>query len=296
MDDKNESGDGPLQEVDTYSGKLYWLNPPSGKGIDFENLKDELQDRTFQENISEEFDLSDLVVPEVFEIDGSMMRTTTTEGVEIVSYDGHEIIAGKVVLDNVDKITYRDQEILVLDTTTAQFMIFKQNDFHYLCVLGNRELAKTVINILRDDFPALGSMINNTRLGADAISNIRDSLDAVLMDTIITDYDQTEITQTRIQGEAYERTKVYDQLGTGGKVKSHLFQTDVLVPDDTKTVLVGRDGLVRIYSNAILQTYLLLLKDHVIPEVHRDVESSPSVAAWGEATSGGSKSIFKDST
>lgn len=296
MDDTDGTSDGPLQTMDTYSGKVYWLNPPSGQTIDLENLKNELKDRTFQENISKEFDLNDLIVPEVFEKDGKMVRTTTTENVELVSYNGQKIISGAVMLDKVNKIEYRNQEILVLDTTTARFMIFEQDGFCYLCVLANRELAKTVIDIIRDDFPELGSIINQTRLGSDAISEIRNSLDAVLMDTIITDYDQTEITQTRIQGENYEGTSVYDQLGSDGKVKSHLFQTDVLVPDDTKTVLVGRDGLIRIYSNATLQTYLLLLKNHVIPEVHRDVESSPSVGAWGEATSGKAGSIFADST
>lgn len=291
-----EDNDDPLQTVDTYSGKLFWLNPPSGKTIDLESLKDELKDRTFQKNISEEFDLDNVVVPEIFERDGNMVRTTTTEDVKIVSYDGQKIISGNIMLDNIDKIVYRDQEILVLDTTTARFVVIEENGFYYFGVLASRQLSETVTEIIRDDFPELGSIINKTRLSSDAIAEIRNSLNATLMDTIITDYDQNEITQTRIQGEDYEGTRVYDQLDSGGSVKTHIFQTDVLVPDDTKTVQIGRDGLVRIYSNATLQTYLLLLKDHIIPEVHRDVESSPSVSAWGEATKENNQSIFADST
>lgn len=291
-----EDNDDPLQTVDTYSGKLFWLNPPSGKTIDLESLKDELKDRTFQKNISEEFDLDNVVVPEIFERDGNMVRTTTTEDVKIVSYDGQKIISGNIMLDNIDKIVYRDQEILVLDTTTARFVVIEENGFYYFGVLASRQLSETVTEIIRDDFPELGSIINKTRLSSDAIAEIRNSLNATLMDTIITDYDQNEITQTRIQGEDYEGTRVYDQLDSGGSVKTHIFQTDVLVPDDTKTVQIGRDGLVRIYSNATLQTYLLLLKDHIIPEVHRDVESSPSVSAWGEATKENNESIFADST
>lgn len=294
MTDDDGSGDGPLQQIGTYSGKTYWLNPPSEKTIDLDNLKSELKDKTFQENISDEFDLENLVVPDIFESDGNMVRTTSVEDIEFVSYDGNEVIVGNMVLDNVNSITYRNNSILVMDTTTAKFMIFKQDSFHYLCVLGSRKLATTVVDILREEFPELGSMINVTRLGSDAISNIRDSLDATLMDTIITDYDQTEITKTRIQGESYEETKVYDQLGSGGEVRSHMFQTDVLVPDDTITVLIGRDGLIRIYSNASLQTYLSLLKKHIIPEIHRDLGSSPSVGAWKEASSGENSSIFKN--
>lgn len=225
-----------------------------------------------------------------------MVRTTTTEDVKIVSYDGQKIISGNIMLDNIDKIVYRDQEILVLDTTTARFVVIEENGFYYFGVLASRQLSETVTEIIRDDFPELGSIINKTRLSSDAIAEIRNSLNATLMDTIITDYDQNEITQTRIQGEDYEGTRVYDQLDSGGSVKTHIFQTDVLVPDDTKTVQIGRDGLVRIYSNATLQTYLLLLKDHIIPEVHRDVESSPSVSAWGEATKENNQSIFADST
>lgn len=288
------ASEGPLQFVDTYSGKLYWLNPPSGKTIELENLKDSLQERTFQEVISEEFSSDNLIIPKIFEKDGEMVRTTTTENVRLVTYDGADILTGEIILDNADRILYRDNEILVLDTTEARFLIFEDGDFYYFCVLAKRRLANTVVETFREEFPEFGSIINQTRLGGEAIANIRDSLEATLMDTIITDYDQNEITQTRIQGEDYEDTEVYDTIGSGGKVKSHLFQTDKLVPDDTKTVHIGRDGLIRIYSNATLRTYVGLLKNHIIPEVHRDVESSPSVSAWGEISTPRRSSIFQD--
>lgn len=294
MSDDTDGTEGPLQTTDTYSGKLFWLNPPSGKTLDLDSLRSEFYEKTFEDDISKDFDLEGVIVPSVFEKDGHMVRTTTTENVSLVTQEDQEILFGDVILDNVEKITYRDKEILVLDTTKASFMVFESQGFHYLCVLASRDLASTIIEIFRSDFPVLGSILNKTRLGSDAISDIGNSLDAVLMDTIITDYDQTEITQTRIQGENYEDTSVYDQLGSDGKVKSHMFQTDELVPDDTKTILIGRDGLVRIYSNATLRTYLSLLQDYVIPEVHRDVESSPSVEAWGEATSETTDSIFKN--
>jgi len=63
------------------------------------------------------------------------------------------------------------------------------------------------------------------------------------------------------------------------------------VSDQTKTISIGRDGLVRIYSNATLRTYLELLKEYVVPEVHRDASSSPSVGAW-ESVSDDDSSIF----
>lgn len=295
MSESDTESRGPLQVTDTYSGKLFWLNPPSGKTLNIENLKNELQERTFQEDISDQFDQSNLVVPTVFQQDGQMVRTTTTEEVQLVSFDDEDVMTGRVVLDQVKKIAYRDNEILVLDTAEVDFMIFRQENFCYLSVLAPRGLANTVIDILRSEFSEFGSTINSTRLGPDAISNIRNSLNAVLMDTIITDYDQSEITQTRIQGENYDETDLYDEIDRGGRVKSHMFQSDVLVPDQTRTIQIGRDGLVRIYSNSTLQTYLKLLKDHVIPEVHRDVSSSPSVSAWDEASGGTDYSIFQDS-
>lgn len=294
MSESDTESQGPLHVTDTYSGKLFWLNPPSRKTLDIENLKTELQERTFREDISDQFDQTNLVVPTVFQQDGQMVRTTTTEDVQLVSFDDEDVMTGRVVLDQAKKIAYRDNEILVLDTAEVDFMTFRQDDFYYLSVLAPRGLANTVIDILRAEFPEFGSTINSTRLGPDAISNIRDSLNAVLMDTIITDYDQSEITQTRIQGENYDETDLYDQIDRGGRVKSHMFQSDVLVPDQTKTIQIGRDGLVRIYSNSTLQTYLKLLKNHVIPEVHRDVSSSPSVGAWDEASDATDHSIFQD--
>jgi len=294
MSETVEESQGPLHSVDTYSGKLYWLNPPSGKTIDLESLKNDLQNRTFQEDITGDFEDEDIIVPSVFERDGQMVKTTTTEDVKLINYNGSNIITGKVVLDDVDRIVYRDQLIFVLDTTEAEFLIFEGDDFFYFCVLAKRKLAETVVETFREEFTELGSIINQTRLGSGAISDIGDRLDAVLMDTIITDYDQNEITQTRIQGESYEDTEVYDTIDSDGSVKSHLFQTDELVPDETKTILIGRDGLVRIYSNATLRTYLTLVKSYVIPEVHRDVESSPSVGAWEAVSNDSSDSIFKD--
>lgn len=292
MSESEGESQGPLNSIGTYSGKLYWLNPPSGKTIHLENLKSELQNRTFQEDISEEYEEEDIIVPSVFERDGQMVKTTTTEDVRLVNYNGHDIITGKVILDNVERLIYRDQYILVLDTMEAEFLVFQGDEFYYFCVLAKRELAKTVIETFRDEFTELGSIINETRLGSGAISDIGDRLDAVLMDTIITDYDQNEITQTRIQGESYEDTDVYDTIGSDGSVKSHMFQTDQLVPDDAKTISIGRDGLVRIYSNATLRTYLTLLQKYVVPEVHRDVESSPSVGAWEAVSKDNADSIF----
>lgn len=292
--DSDNGIDEPLHLEDTFSGKLYWLNPPSGQTLDLERLKEEFQDRAFQEDISDEYDFDDVIVPDIFKQDGQMVRTTTAVNVSLVRYDGSNVIVGDLILDDVDRIEYRSDSILILDTTKAKFLIFQEGGFNYLAVLANRELAQTVVSILRDEFSEFGSIINATRLGADAISNIRSNLDATLMDTIITDYDQSEITQTRIQGESYEDTEVYEQLGSEGKVKSHLFQSDVLVPDDTKTILIGRDGLVRIYSNATIQTYLKLLKFYVIPEVHRDVGSSPSVGSWETISHDAAGSIFTE--
>lgn len=294
MSESDTENQGPLYVTDTYSGKLFWLNSPSGKTLDIENLKDELQERTFQEDISDQFDRESIVVPAVFEQDGQMVRTTTTEDVQLVSFDDGSVMTGRVVLDQAKKIAYRDNEILVLDTAEVGFLIFKQNGFFYLSVLAPRELANTVIDILRAEFPEFGSTINTSQLGPNAISNIRNSLNAVLMDTIITDYDQSEISQTRIQGENYDETELYDRIDRGGQVKSHMFQSDVLVTDETKTIQIGRDGLVRIYSNSTLQTYVKLLKNHVIPEVDRDVSSSPSVSAWDEASDTTGRSIFQD--
>jgi len=293
MTESEGSQDSRLSEIGTHSGKLYWLNPPSGKSVDLDALQSELSGKTFQEDISDQFDSEDIKIPGVFEKDGKTVKTTTTENVQLISYEGEEVVVGDIVLDSVNTISYRDESILVLDTTTAKFIVFRESGYHYFSVLGKREISEGVISTLRDEFEEFGSIINTTGLGGQAITNIRESLDAILMDTIITDYDQNEITKTRIRGENYEDTDVYQRMGGDGKVKSHMFQSDQLIEDDTKTISVGRDGLIRVYSNATIQTYLDLLKSHVVPEIHRDVESSPSVSAWGSVSSEG-QSIFKD--
>ncbi|MFP8953455.1 hypothetical protein ACLI4Z_10835, partial [Natrialbaceae archaeon A-arb3/5] len=128
--------------------------------------------------------------------------------------------------------------------------------------------------------PKLGSAINPTRILPDEQQDIREKLDAELVDTIITDYPDKELTTVGIQGSGFEDQKLYKEQRERGKIKNHVFQTRKLVDDDEMTILIARDGLVRIYSNATVSTYLRLLQNYVLPKVHRDRDTSPSLSAY----------------
>lgn len=284
----------PLEHTDTFSGKLYWLNPPAAKAINLTKIAERLEDKSIQRDISKEYEDRDIIVPGVFKEDGNLVRTTTIDNVGTVTNNGTEVVTGDIILDNVREIQYRSNKILTLDTATAKFLIFKESGVCYIAILGSRDLATTVESILRAEFPEVGSLINSTEISGDGISTIGNSLDAVLIDTITTDFDQSEITSTRIQGEDYEDTTVYDAIGSGGKVKSHMFQTESLTSDSAKTILIGRDGLIRIYSNSTLQTYLRLLIEYVIPEIKRIAGSSPTIEAWESVADPKDKSIFEE--
>lgn len=284
----------PLSREGQYSGKVYWLNVPPGYEFDLKQLREDLNGRTFQEDISDQFDdLGQISIPDVFKEEEMVVQTTSIEDVKIVNRESRTILFGDIILDDADTVSYRDEKILVLNTTRANFMIFRHDGHYYLVILAKREIAESAAALLGIDYGEFGSTINTTRIGPDAIEEVRQSLEASVKDTIIADYPEKELSSVQMKGSELEEDDTFQRQKKRGKVKNHMFQTEKLSPEDNKTVLVARDGLIRIYSNSKISTYMRLLEKHVLPNIHRDIESSPSVSAYSQAKDPEEASIYK---
>jgi len=284
MSDSNKTGH-PLNETDQYSGKLFWLNAPRDYEIDLDELRDHLANRSFYEEIDTEEIEDRVVIPEVFKGNGEeVVRTTTIGDVSIVNSDWGDVILGQAVVDESGTVKYRGENILMLNNTDAKFLIFKREGHHYLAVIGRREIADELVLILKSKYDEFGSLINTTRLSHESLQNIREGLDADIVDTMIADYPGQNLESIRMRGTGLENEKEYERQKSKGKLRTHLLKTEELTPGTEKTISLSRDGLIRIYSNASVSIYLRLVIEYVLPEIHRDVESSPNLESYNVAT------------
>lgn len=279
--DSNDPDQELLDREDQHSGKVYWLNVPTGYSINLETLQEQLNGRIFRNDISKEVSEDPAVfIPDIFKEDGEVVRQTSIENAELISSGGGETILANLRMDSTNTVNYRGQDILMLDNTEAQLLIFQHDGYFYLTILGKREVAEGAAGILQTEYDQLGSAINETRIMPSALHDIRRELDAGLVDTIISDYPQKEITSIQMKGEGFEDDEEYKRQRRRGQVKNHMLQTRELISGEEKTIGISRDGLVRIYSNATIGTYIRLLTEHVLPHIHRDAESSPSLTAY----------------
>ncbi|QLK26177.1 hypothetical protein HYG81_00695 [Natrinema zhouii] len=283
----------PLLKESQYSGKIFWLNRPTGYTLSLEKLCDQMNGQDFYDDISSEIDRENTFVPEVFEKNNRIVRTTSIDKARIAKTDEAKILIGSITLDDVSKVKYRDQNILVLGTTEADFLVFEFDSHYYFTVLSRRETSESVATILQREYDKFGSMVNPTSFPSGSIERIRESLDAQLRDTTISDYPEETISRIQITGQDLEDEEEFKRQRRRGKIKTHMIQTDILTPDDNaKTISISRDGLVRVYSNASIGTYVNLLTNHILPNIRRKVESSPSVNVYQGTDD--AESIFTD--
>lgn len=283
----SEGAENPLLLEDQYSGKIYWLNQPEGISLDLDSLKEQMGGRSFTEDISESIDRENTIVPDVFIEDGKVVRSTTISETQIAKSGGVDVLVGTIILDDVSEVSYRERKILIMNTTDAHFCIFEWEGFYYLAFLSRREVAEAAAAVLKAEYDQFGSMINPTRFASEHIERIRESLEAELRDTTISDYPEKSITRMQITGQNLEDEEEYQRQKRRGKIKTHMIQTAVLTPEDEDIVLsISRDGLVRVFSKTTISTYMTLLKEHVLPNIHRDIENkSPTISVYESSQS-----------
>lgn len=266
-----------------FSGKLFWLNIPSDYDVDYQQLRGQLQDRTFYRSVSEDMDLGSVYVPDIFIQDGEITKTIVFQSIELINDRGNTLLFGTAVLDEPYTVEYQGQEILILGTTRANFIIFQFQSHHYIEFLCAREVAENIASVLRDESDVLGPAIRETRLRPDAIEAIRRALSANLMDTEFGDFPEPELTSLRMRGYGFEGGDEYDRQSSRGRIQNHMMQTEDWIPGESKVLSVSRDGLIRSYSKVTLSRYMGLLKNYVIPHIQREQDSSV-LSIWGDGT------------
>ena len=272
----HEIPEDPLSKVGQYSGMIYWINAPSGLSLDLKNLRDHLDDRILKQDISDQIDES-TKIPDVFKDNGNVIRKTSVSGAKITTSRVGEVIWADVQMDSTNTVSYRGQKILTMDASEAELIIFEHQNITYAIVVARRDVAESVADIIRKEYSQIGDLINGTRLEDKALREIREDLNADLIDTILSEFPDEDLTNVEYSGSGFEDHRDYTTHQSRGVTQNYMFQTDDLVADDHKTIRIANDGLVRIYNNTQLEIYLQLLTDYILPRVHRDSSGSAAL-------------------
>ena len=262
-----------------YSGLLYWITVPSGKKLSIDNLRSHLNGRIFEENISKEIDET-TEVPDVFKEDDQIVRRTSVSNTKKVDTLFGEMVVADVIMDRDNTVNYRDKKILTMNAYHAKLVVFEQDGVAYLLIVASRKVSTDVATMLKRKFDELGELINETRLSDVSLQKIVDDLDAALVDTIIAEFPDDDLNSMEFTGDDYGNNSDYEKQESRGKTQNHMFGTEQVVGADRITVRIANDGLVRIYNKVSLETYIRLVSEHVVPNVHRDQTGSASLEAF----------------
>lgn len=273
----------PLSTEAQFSGKLYWLNIPTDYSLDYDQLRTQIQNRTFYRDLEADFDFDEVYIPEIFIQDGELTKSIDIQSVELVQDRDESVLFGSVVLDEPYTINYRGDEVLILGTSEANFIVFQYDGRHYIEFLCAREVAEDIASVFRDEFDELGSAVKGTHLNQSGIEAIRRDLSAELMDTEFTDFPEPELASIRMRGLGFEDADEYDRQSSRGQIRNHMMRTEDWVVGEEKVLSVSRDGLIRSYSKVTLSRYLELLKSYVIPNIQREHDSSV-LSVWTDGS------------
>ena len=254
----------PLYEKHQYTGKIYRLSGEPAV-FDYEELASGLRQKKIYTELNYDED-EKIIVPEVFQTPGGTIETMTNfNPVEVREENGLRIVTGFVILDDPNEVNFRDQRVLVMNTSEVRFAIFGYDGDHFLVMMGSRELVDGVLEIIRGDLDDLGVKANPVNITPQGIENIADSLADVLLDTTFEDYPQTTIDKKRIWGRGYRDDPEYQEEKNRGKVRGHMMATTELADEREKVISISDDGLVRSYSNMMLLTYLKMIRGYILP-------------------------------
>lgn len=256
----------PLTESSTYSGKVYRLSSTRGT-LSLQSLHDQLSDTTIHLDPPSEYeDDEELVKPDVFKKNGQIKIITTIEQVEIVESDGISALSGNIVLDETGSVVFRDNRVLILDTESVRFVVFRDGDDYYIVLIAGRNLVENVLEIVAEELEELDLSLLEVNLTSEDINHIADELAEELLNTTFQDYPQSSINKKYISGRGYQSEPEYQEEKKRGSVRTHMMATEE-VGKGEKVVSISEDALVRSYSKLELETYLTMIQDYLLPQI-----------------------------
>ena len=260
------NSENPLDVIDQYTGKVFRLSSTAGS-LDLNRLPDMLSGKRIFLDPPKEYQNEDIEVPEIFKTNGEVRIMTTVENVQRVSGGDLDIVTGDIILDETGSVMFRNQQVLLLDTESVQFVIFEYESIHYISLIAGRKLVDNVLKILGDDFEDENLSLTEILLSSSDIDKVADDLADELLNTTFQDYPQSSIDKKYISGRGYQNEPEYQEEKRRGAVRTHMMATEKLIDGSEKVVSLSEDALVRSYSNLALHTYLNMIRDYILPPI-----------------------------
>jgi hypothetical protein len=271
------------------TGKIFWISPPKDKRIDINKLNMLLgghswSDETVNEKINEEIDKG-AIVPDVFKSDGKIKPTTNIHAIHTIE---NKFLYGYVIMDELQWINYKEKKILIMRTKNTSFVIFEYevNKRYYLLIFGSRLLCDDLASVLSKKLTAVA--INHCELDQSGLNEIREELNADLLDTTLTDFADKRIKKKRIWGEGYQETSDYKKDSNKSNVTRHMMKADIF--DNEAVFSLSEDALVRFYTAKSPSDYIKFLEFYVLKCLVHTSKDSPNSSVIGYTTD----EIFED--
>lgn len=267
------STEDPLLTQSSYSGTVFRLSSKEGP-IDLKNITEELNGTKLYSPLPDKYrDNENLKIPEAFKTpDGSVNILTTINDTQYINRNDVHAVTGFIVIDDAHDVSYRDEQILILDTEKVRFNLIKENNEYYLVMVGRQNLVKNALHLIREKMEELNLLVSEAGIKPRSINKISDRLADKLIVTQFKGYPQPTIDGKDISGEGYGSEPEYTEEMRRGSVHAQMMSTRKIGSDGDKVLMITSDALVRSHNNMTLRTYLTLIQDHIIP--HIDVQST----------------------
>lgn len=266
---------GILFEEGSYSGKVYHLSAPRTRDVGFGLLREQLEGEAVKLDGVDLESCTDLFIPEIFKPeDGEIPDEATIQGVKEFNQRGVRGIVGYVKHNDSSTVVYEGREVLMLESTKMQFVIFESDGEMFLSMLGSRSLVSSVLKLISGILKNVGFAVSDIYITHDGFEGIAEEIVDTLKITTISGYPSPNLSKKVLHGDGYGSDREYLREAKVGAVAGQQFGTRAVSPDDEKTVQISDDGLVRSYSNMMLVSYIDLLANYIIDNAQYQVQSS----------------------
>jgi hypothetical protein len=270
---RNASTEDPLLTQSSYSGTVFRLSSKNGP-IDLKNITEELNGTKLYSPLPDKYQNNDnLTIPEPFKTSsGEVKILTTIVDTHYINRNDIHAVTGFIIIDDAHDVSYRDDQILMLDTEKVRFNIIEESDEYYLVMVGRQSLVKNALHLIKEKVEELDLLVSEATIKPKSINKIADRLADKLIVTQFKGYPQPTIDGKDISGEGYGSEPEYTEEMRRGSVHAQMMSTRAIGGDGDKVLMITSDALIRSHNNMTLRTYLALVQDHIIP--HIDVQST----------------------
>lgn len=240
------------------------------KNLNNQKLKNELIGQIAEEkiNIQKEFEMDEhILIPELFKSTGEIILQNIIENIVVDS----NILTGVITHDNILRLNYRNEKLVVIQTLRNKFQVLKDNELeqYFLIIYGSRVKIAKIFKSLREIFYRIGIVVIPAKMNPRNLDGLQKELDGSLLNTTIGDYASEKITQKLIVGKGYENDPDYLRDKEQGQVVQHRFGYTLPGDDKLWVVTISSDGLVRFYNNIDLNFYIDFVKSKILQRLEK---------------------------